>query len=161
MDEKPNDNEIEAPDEIEEALKFALENRGMFLQLLEVMKKLQSSGLLDELQTLFSGFVPSDHTIVTSYLSSEEGLLAISKLLNIMPAVGHTISSEKTSDLIKLVLFNSEKLTESMIDGAKNPQNFGLLKLMSLLKDPEFTAGLTAMINLIGTLGQIISKANE
>ncbi len=156
------DDEIESqPDEIEEALKFALENRGMFLQLLEMMKKLQSSGLLDELQNFATGFMPSDHTIVTSYLNSEEGMVAISKIINLLPALGHTISSEKTSDLLKLVLFNSEKLSDSLIQGAKNPQNFGLLKLMSLLKDPDFTAGLTAMINFIGMLGQIVSKANE
>lgn len=156
------DEEIESqPDEIEEALQFALENKGMFLQLLEMMKKLQSSGLLDELQKFISGFVPSNHTIVTSYLNSEEGLAAVSKLLNILPALGHTISSEKTSDLIKVVLFNSEELSNSLIVGAKNPQNFGLLKLMSLLKDPEFTTGLTAIINFLGALGKVISKANE
>lgn len=161
MEERLNDEAESQPDEIEEALKFALENRGMFLQLLEMMKKLQASGLLDELQTVFAGFLPSDHTIVTSYLSSEEGMLAISKLINILPAVGHTISSEKTSDLLKLVLFNSERLSASLIEGAKNPQNFGVLKLMSLLKDPEFTTGLTAVINFLGTLGQIIARAND
>lgn len=149
------------PDEIEEALAFMLENRGMFMQLLETMKRLQSSGLLDELQSFVSSFVPSDHTIVTAYLNSEEGMLAVSKVINILPALGNAISSEKTSDLLKLILFNSETLADSLVVGAKNPQNFGLMKLMSIMKDPEFTAGLTAVLNLIGTLGKIIGKANE
>ncbi len=160
--EEDFDEEVESqPDEIEEALKFVLQNRGMFLQLLETMNKLQSSGLLDEMQSFVSSFVPSDHTIVTTYLNSEEGMLAISKVINILPALGNAISSEKTSDLVKLVLFNSETLADSLVAGAKNPQNFGIMKLMSLMKDPEFTAGLTAVLNFIGTLGQIIKKANE
>lgn len=162
MEEDPIDEEVESqPDEIEEALKFVLQNRGMFMQLLDTMNKLQSSGLLEELQKFISSFVPSDHTIVTTYLNSEEGMLAITKIINMLPALGSAVSSEKTSDLLKLILFNSETLVDSLVAGAKNPQNFGVMKLMSIMKDPEFTAGLTAVLNLLGALGQIIRKANE
>lgn len=162
MEDDQIDEEIESqPDEIEEALKFIMQNRGMMLQLLEMMNKLQSSGLLDELQKFISSFVPSDHTIVTTYLNSEEGMLAITKIINLLPALGSAISSEKTSDLLKLILFNSETLVNSLVTGAKNPQTFGVMKLMSIMKDPEFTAGLTAVLNLLGTLGQVIRKAND
>lgn len=161
MEDKSEEEFESEPDEIEEMLKFMMENRSMFLQLLETMKKLQSSGLLEELQSFITSFVPSNHTLVTTYLNSEEGLLAITKILNMLPALGNAVSSEKTSDLLKLVLFNSETLSESLVTGAKNPQNFGIMRLMSLMKDPEFTAGLTAIFNFIGTLGQIIKKTNE
>lgn len=161
MEDKSEEEFESEPDEIEEMLKFMMENRSMFLQLLETMKKLQSSGLLEELQSFITSFVPSNHTLVTTYLNSEEGLLAITKVLNMLPALGNAVSSEKTSDLLKLVLFNSETLSESLVTGAKNPQNFGIMRLMSLMKDPEFTAGLTAIFNFIGTLGQIIKKTNE
>ena len=48
-----------------------------------------------------------------------------------------------------------------MITGAKNPEQFSLFKLLALLKDPEFTKGMTAMVNLITALGKVLSKTPE
>ncbi|MCL4335237.1 MAG: DUF1641 domain-containing protein [Candidatus Thermoplasmatota archaeon] len=157
MVEKVDEQE---PDEIEELLKFVTENRRLVTQTLNMLKRVESSGLLDELQDFLMEFIPSDHSVVTSFLESQEGRYALSKIINLLPGVAYLLSSERTSDLIKSLLFNADSFSDALIEGANNPQTFGLMKLMSLMKDPEFTSGFTALLNFIGMLGKVIKKTN-
>lgn len=147
-------------DEIEELLRFFTQNRRLVTQAMDMLKRAESSGLLDEIQNFMGEFIPSDHSVITSFLDSQEGRYALSKIINLLPALAYLLSSERTSDLIKSLLFNADSFSDALIEGANNPQTFGLMKLMSLMKDPEFTSGFTALLNFIGMLGKVIKKTN-
>lgn len=62
------------------------------------------------------------------------------------------------SDLIKGISFNSTGIAQSMVDGASSAQPLSILKLMSMLKDPEIAAGLMALMNMLKVLGTVFKK---
>ncbi|GEM_PF-6592791 len=155
INEKELDNER---DGIEELLRFVYENSELTLELVELLEKLNTSGVLKTLVKIVSNLVPTDKTVLTSYLESDEAMNAIGKLVNVLPALSTALSSEKNRDLIKLILFNSEALSDALINGAKNPEPLGLMKMMSLMKDPELSRATTGFIHMLMALGSLLEK---
>ena len=80
------------------------------------------------------------------------------KTINIIPAIFAALSDEGTSDIIKALAYDAENISEAMIEGSRNPQKLTLMKLLALGRDPEFTAGATALINMITELGRAIGR---
>ncbi len=48
-----------------------------------------------------------------------------------------------------------------MVSGAKNPESIGLMGLYALLKDPDISAGLSAMMGALKALGIALKKVPE
>ena len=93
--------------------------------------------------------------------SSRDFLYGFVKTMNVVSALSHSLSSEKASDAIKAILFNSDELWDGMVSGAKNPEATSLLRLYAMVKDPDISAGLTAALYALKAIGSALRKVPE
>ena len=122
---------------------------------------MKDSGLISAFENLSSEFLPSDIEFLSSFMTSRDFLYGFVKTMNVVSALSHSLSSEKASDAIKAILFNSDELWDGMVDGAKNPEATSLLRLYAMLKDPDISAGLTAALYALKAIGSALRKVPE
>ncbi len=146
---------------METALKILLENQDDLLSLATILDTMGKSGMLKLIGDLAKDYLPSDPTSLIRIIGSESTMRSMGKLINVMPAFLNIIQDERTNDIIKELAFNADGLSETILDGAKNPERFGVMKLMSILKDPEVASGMTAMINVLKFFGKILRNVQE
>ncbi len=148
-------------DDLEPLIEGLIENRDSFEALLNLFGKVKDSGLISALENLSSEFLPSDIEFLSSFMTSRDFLYGFVKTMNVVSALSHSLSSEKASDAIKAILFNSDELWDGMVDGAKNPEATSLLRLYAMLKDPDISAGLTAALYALKAIGSALRKVPE
>ncbi len=148
-------------DDLEPLIEGLIENRDSFEALLNLFGKVKDSGLISALENLSSEFLPSDIEFLSSFMTSRDFLYGFVKTMNVVSALSHSLSSEKASDAIKAILFNSDELWDGMVDGAKNPEATSLLRLYAMLKDPDISAGLTAALYALKAVGSALRKVPE
>ncbi|MCL4337387.1 MAG: DUF1641 domain-containing protein [Candidatus Thermoplasmatota archaeon] len=148
-------------DDLEPLIEGLIENRDSFEALLNLFGKVKDSGLISALENLSSEFLPSDIEFLSSFMTSRDFLYGFVKTMNVVSALSHSLSSEKASDAIKAILFNSDELWDGMVDGAKNPEATSLLRLYAMLKDPDISAGLTAALYALKAVGSALKKVPE
>lgn len=161
MTEITEENEqdlVEEPDVVEELITFFLRNKDLSGQLIGLLRSLEESGAIDDLSEFAGTIMPSNSSLIREIAGSTEMKAGISKAVNLVPGLLFALSSEVTNDALKAILYNSEGLMTEMVEGTKNPQQFSMLKMLSLLKDPDFGRGLSAFIAAISTLGKILMK---
>ena len=113
------------------------------------------------MENLSSEFLPSDIEFLSNFLTSRDFLYGFVKTMNVVSALSHSLSSEKASDAIKAILFNSDELWDGMVSGAKNPEATSLLRLYAMVKDPDISAGLTAALYALKAIGSALRKVPE
>ncbi len=148
-------------DDLEPLIEGLIENRDSFEALLNLFGKVKDSGLISAFENLSSEFLPSDIEFLSSFMTSRDFLYGFVKTMNVVSALSHSLSSEKASDAIKAILFNSDELWDGMVDGAKNPEATSLLRLYAMLKDPDISAGLTAALYALKAIGSALRKVPE
>ncbi len=159
MEEKKMDDQKE--DKMETALKILLENQDDLLSLVTVLDTMGKSGMFKLIGDIVKDYFPSDPTYLVRIIGSESTMRSVGKLFNILPALLNMMQDERTNDIVKELAFNVDGLSETLLDGAKNPERFGVMKLMSILKDPEVASGMTALINVLKFLGKILRNVEE
>lgn len=159
MEEKKMDDQKE--DKMETALKILLENQDDLLSLATILDTMGKSGMFKLIGDIVKDYFPSDPTYLVRIIGSESTMRSVGKLFNILPALMNLMQDERTNDIVKELAFNVDGLSETLLDGAKNPERFGVMKLMSILKDPEVASGMTAMINVLKFLGKILRNVEE
>ena len=159
MEEKKMDDQKE--DKMETALKILLENQDDLLSLATILDTMGKSGMFKLIGDIVKDYFPSDPTYLVRIIGSESTMRSVGKLFNILPALLNLMQDERTNDIVKELAFNVDGLSETLLDGAKNPERFGVMKLMSILKDPEVASGMTAMINVLKFLGKILRNVEE
>ncbi len=148
-------------DDLEPLIEGLLENRDSFEALLNLFGKVKNSGLILAMENLSSEFLPSDIEFLSNFLTSRDFLYGFVKTMNVVSALSHSLSSEKASDAIKAILFNSDELWDGMVSGAKNPEATSLLRLYAMVKDPDISAGLTAALYALKAIGSALRKVPE
>lgn len=148
-------------DAIEEILMMLMQNRDQLSGMIETFKGLLETGAFEQLLDLLGKFLPSNLEYLSKLVSSYNMKIGLYKTLNIIPALFAALSDEGTSDIIKALAFDAQNISEAMIDGSRNPQKLTLMKLLALGRDPEFTAGATALINMITELGRALGRIRE
>ncbi|HLH85385.1 MAG TPA: DUF1641 domain-containing protein [Thermoplasmataceae archaeon] len=148
-------------DDIEVLIDQVLSSKDELLSLVGLFKKLKESGLINVIENLSADFLPSDLEFIASFLTSRDFLYGFVKGFNVLSAALHAISSERASDAIKSILFNSDAVWEGMVAGAKNPQATSFLRLYAMLKDPDTAAGLTAVLNALKAIGYALRKVPD
>ncbi len=153
--------QVQNDDVIEELMQFFLENKEVSAQLLDLIRAVKDSGAIEDLAAFARSVVPSNSALVREIGSSEEVVGAISKAGNLLPALLFLLNDKMVNDTLQAMLYNSGSLFGAMVSGAKNPEQFSLLKLLALFKDQEFTKGFTALVNMITALGKILARVPE
>ncbi len=148
-------------DDLEPLIEGLLENRDSLEAILNLFGKVKNSGLISAMENLSSEFLPSDIEFLSNFLTSRDFLYGFVKTMNVVSALSHSLSSEKASDAIKAILFNSDELWDGMVSGAKNPEATSLLRLYAMVKDPDISAGLTAALYALKAIGSALRKVPE
>lgn len=148
-------------DDLEPLIMGLMENRDAFESMLGMFSKLKNSGLLTALENLSGEYLPSDIEFLSSFLTSKDFVYGFVKTMNVVSALSHTMSNEKASDALKAILYNSDELFDGMITGAKNPEATSLLRLYAMVKDPDVSSGLTAVLNALKAVGKALKKVPE
>lgn len=162
--ESKEDFEHEKPqggDDLEPLLVDVLENKEVFESLMNVLKRLKEAGIINLLDNVSKDYMPTDVEFLGKFFTSKEFSVGMIKTGNLLIGVMHALSNEKTSDALKAILFNAEGLTDTMLNGAKNPEPMSLFKMYSMIKDPEVAAGLTAVLNALKFVGQVLKTVGE
>ncbi|MEM0155230.1 MAG: DUF1641 domain-containing protein [Thermoplasmataceae archaeon] len=147
-------------DSLEPLIKDLLANADLIESLLTLLKKMKQAGLVELLNSVSSGYVPTDIEFMGKFFSSKELIYGMLKSANTAVSLIHALSDERTSDMVKAIMYNLPDATESMVDAAKNPDRLSALKLMSMLKDPEVAAGMSVMFSFLKFLGSAIKKVD-
>jgi Uncharacterized conserved protein, COG2427 len=167
-EEEMKNTEEENEDDIEPLLRGLLENKHAFESLMNMLTKLNNSGLMSVVENISADYLPSDIEFLSEFLTSKDFLTSFVKTMNVVTALSHSLAGERASDALKAILYNSDAIWEGMVTGAKNPEAISVLRLYAMLRDPDTAAGLTAVLNALngrrdGTekgSGRIISRRN-
>ena len=146
--------------DLEPFLKEILGNRNFMLTAIGTIQKLTSSGAITAFNRLLDEYTPGDFEAVVSLFSSKELMLLLKKSIGTLSGIAYAFSRDSTSDTVQSILYNLDDVTESMVDGARNPKPMSILKLLSMMKDDEVASGLTAAMEALKALGRSLKKVN-
>lgn len=158
---KDIDTEENDEDDLEPLLQEFMANSDALESMLSLFLKVKKSGLLNAVENLSAEYLPSDIEFLSSFLTSKDFVYGFVKTMNVVSALAHTMSNEKASDTIKAILYNSDGIWDGMVSGAKNPEATSLLRLYAMIKDPDISAGLTAVLNALKAVGSALKKVPD
>lgn len=148
-------------DDLEPLIMELMDSKDAIQSMLVMFRKLKQAGIVDLLDQLSVDYIPSDIEFIGKFFSSREFMTGVLKSANSVLGIMYALSRETTSDVLKAVMFDSDGLVDAMVDGAKNPERFSMMKLLAMMKDPEISAGLTAMLNMLKELGKSLQKVQN
>ena len=141
---------------IEEMIGELVQDDDSLESLLRILNAMKGSGSLLLLESVITKNMPGSTAQIKRILDSQEIHSGGLKLLDVLIALMASLSQEPTADVINSILYNGDDIWSSMVQGAKKPDNYSLLRLMGLFKDPDLAAGLTAALNALKELGKIL-----
>lgn len=145
-------------DEMEKALVSLTENADVLYSLANILDRLKGAGILDLVDGITKDYLPTDVDFLGKFFSSKEFTMSIMKTMNVLISVMGAMGSEKNSDLVKGIMYNSERITEDVIDAVNNPGKYSPMKLRKLLYDEDIRTGIAAMVALLKSIGGILRK---
>ena len=80
-------------DDIEPLIIGLLENKDALTSLLNLLTRMRKSGLIEILDDLSSDYLPSDLEFLTTFLTSRDALVGVVKMVNVLAALSHSLSS--------------------------------------------------------------------
>ncbi|MGP6220631.1 DUF1641 domain-containing protein [Caldiplasma sukawensis] len=155
------ENKQNEKDKVEEMLAEFLEDDSAIAGLLNLAKIMKDSGNIEFLQKLGEENIPGNPKSILSLFDRKEMHEGGINLFNLIVGLMASFSKEPSQSAVLSILYNSDQLWSAMIDGAKKPENFSLLRLFGILKDPEIAAGLTSVLNMLKVLGSILKNQED
>ena len=141
--------------DIEKAIK---ENADVVMAFMKLLEKLKGAGIVDALTSINENVIPDNLDFFAKAFTSKDSMETFARSGNTLFALLFMLSNRKMADVVKAIAFNSQGIAESMEDGASKPQALSALKLLAMLKDPEVSSGINAMMNGLKVLGSILQK---
>ena len=151
MDEKKHDDikHTEGHDDIEILMDRIAENMDTLIAFMDILTKMKEAGAIDVLTDVAKDYTPTDIEFLAKFFTEKELMEAAMKVGNSMMGVLYGLGEERTSDLLRALSFNLPGITDGFVDGVRNPRQLSVLKLMSLVKDPDISAFITGLINAL------------
>ena len=142
--------------ELDPIMNDVKDNLEIFQSGMRVLKRLEESGIIDLLDNMSKDYMPTDVEFLAKFFTSREFSVSMIKSGNLLVGLLYSLMNEETSDLIKLLLFNSGAMTDAVIAGAKEPKKMSVFSLMSMLKDPDVASGMTAVFGILKVFGSLV-----
>jgi|YelNatPaOPRAMG01_1025707.scaffolds.fasta_scaffold01169_16 uncharacterized protein YjgD (DUF1641 family) len=151
---------MENEDKLEPLIREILEDSDFLEALLNILKKMKEAGIVNLANNIANDYLPTDIEFLGKFFASKELVYGTLKSANTAVSVIHALSDERTSDLVKAVMFNMPDATEGMITAAKTQDKISLMKIYSMMKDPEIAAGISVMFSFLKFLGAVMKKVD-
>ena len=155
------ENEKNQNDKVELAISELMDDEDSLLGVLNMIRVLKDSGNIELLEKLLTENMPSNPKAIASLLDKREIHVGGITMANMLLALMASLSGKTTQQAINVMMYNSDEIWSSMVDGAKQPENFSLLRLMGMMKDPDVAAGLSAVFNALKTIGILLKKVDS
>lgn len=143
-------------DDIETMIEGLMQNKDSLMKIVGLTKRVSDAGLIDIIENMTTDYMPADIEYIMNLFTSKEFTIGLIKSINVLSGLLHSLSSDKSGDAVKAVLFNTDSIMDSMVTGAKNPETFSIFRMLAIMKDPEITSGLTAVLNALKSLGKAL-----
>ncbi|MHB8397185.1 MAG: helical membrane plugin domain-containing protein [Thermoplasmataceae archaeon] len=144
--------------EVEKLIGEIGENAEIFHSFLNMAKRLKDAGIIDFMDSISKDYMPTDIEFLGKFFTSREFTTSVIKGGNTATALLYMLLSERNTDLIRLLLYNSEGFSDAVVDGVRNSRKMTFLTLYSMMKDPDVSAGMTAMFNILKVFGRIVNE---
>jgi uncharacterized protein YjgD (DUF1641 family) len=151
----------EDEDDIEPIIEGLMENKDSLLKVVGLMKRVSDAGFIDTVENMTADYMPADIEYIMNLFTSKEFTIGLIKSVNVLSSLIHALSSDKSGDAVKAVMFNTDSIMGAMVSGAKNPESFSIFRLMAMMKDPEITSGLTAVLYALKALGKALRTVQD
>ncbi len=158
VEDSKNKTGTENSKDIEHLIEEISENADMFHSFLKMAKRLKDAGIIDLMDSVSKDYMPTDIEFLGKFFTSREFTTAVIKGGNTMTAMLYMLLSEQNTDLIRLLLYNSEGFSDAIVDGVRKPRKMTFLSLYSMMKDPDVSAGMTAMFNILKVFGKVVNE---
>lgn len=143
---------------LDELLDEIKKNQDVIKALMETLEKLGDAGLVQALNNINSNAIPDNLDFFARAFTSQDFMETIFKSGNTIFSLLFMLSNSSMGDIIKGISYNSQGIADSMVESASSSQPMSLLKLLSVLKDPEVSAGMNVMLAFLKQLGLIMKK---
>lgn len=135
-----------------------VDNADVISSAFDILEKLKDAGIIDLMKAIVNDYLPTDVDFLGKFFSSKEFAMSLMKTLNILISMMGALGSEKNSDMIKGLMYNSEQITDDVIDAVNNPKKYSPMKVGKLLSDDDIKVTLSAMVALMKSMGKILKK---
>ena len=143
-------------DDIETMIEGLMQNKDSLMKIVGLTKRVSDAGLIDIIENMTTDYMPADIEYIMNLFTSKEFTIGLIKSINVLSGLLHSLSSDKSGDAVKAVLFNTDSIMDAMVTGAKNPETFSIFRMLAIMKDPEISSGLTAVLNALKALGKAL-----
>jgi len=151
---------MENDDKLEPLIREMLEDSDFLEAMLNIMKRLKEAGIVNLANNIANDYLPTDVEFLGKFFASKELVYGMLKSANTAVSLIHALSDERTSDLVKAVMFNMPDAAEGMVEAAKTQDRMSMMKLYSMMKDPEVAAGISVMFSFLKFLGTVMKKVD-
>lgn len=151
---------MENDDRLEPLIREMLEDSDFLEAMLNIMKRLKEAGIVNLANNIANDYLPTDVEFLAKFFASKELVYGMLKSANTAVSLIHALSDERTSDLVKAVMFNMPDATEGMVEAAKTQDRMSMMKLYSMMKDPDVAAGISVMFSFLKFLGTVMKKVD-
>ncbi len=151
---------MENDDRLEPLIREMLEDSDFLEAMLNIMKRLKEAGIVNLANNIANDYLPTDVEFLAKFFASKELVYGMLKSANTAVSLIHALSDERTSDLVKAVMFNMPDAAEGMVEAAKTQDRMSMMKLYSMMKDPDVAAGISVMFSFLKFLGTVMKKVD-
>ncbi|MCL4444546.1 MAG: DUF1641 domain-containing protein [Candidatus Thermoplasmatota archaeon] len=151
---------MENEDRLEPLIREILEDSDFLEAMLNILKKMKEAGIVNLANNIANDYLPTDIEFLGKFFASKELVYGALKSANTAVSVIHALSDERTSDLVKAVMFNMPDAADGMITAAKTQDKISMMKIYSMMKDPEIAAGISVMFSFLKFLGAVMKKVD-
>ncbi len=151
---------MENEDRLEPLIREILEDSDFLEAMLNILKKMKEAGIVNLANNIANDYLPTDIEFLGKFFASKELVYGVLKSANTAVSVIHALSDERTSDLVKAVMFNMPDAADGMITAAKTQDKISMMKIYSMMKDPEIAAGISVMFSFLKFLGAVMKKVD-
>lgn len=157
----PGKKNEEIEDPIEKMLTMVRDNAEVFEILMKIMDRLERGGVKETLKKIADGAIPSDANYLFEFFTSEPMLDSILKGGNLVLLLMHALTDEHTSDSIKALAGNVSYIAESAASYAEGNEKLNVLKLYSVIKDPDISFAIMTMMGALKASGRILKDLKK
>ncbi|MGC8515829.1 MAG: DUF1641 domain-containing protein [Thermoplasmata archaeon] len=125
--------------------------------IMELVDKLEKSGLNDILGKVLQKFTPTDLEYLFDFITSETILESVIKDGNLLLILIRALASDVSQDLVSGILANQNYIIQQASDLANEPHDMNATKLYRLIKDKDVMYSLSFFLGIAKGTGRVIS----
>lgn len=146
-------------DEMELVIEKVGKDAESILSILDILEKLEEAGIIKLLNNISRSYLPTDVEFFGKFVSSKEFANGIMKVANTLIPILYALSDERTSDIVKAVLYNMPDISKDIVDTVTSGKKQTMLTMYSGIKnDQDLFIFIAAILKALSRVSRSIKK---